>query len=217
LCDSIIRVDLTITPNSYKTLDVNVCRRWRVPSRKYFITKSGTYKDTIMNLAGCDSILTINASVTQFDYSVDQKPDTLFALGLADNYRWLDCDANKAPIAGETNSFMKIIRDGRFAVELSNSDGCKDTSACISVKKNSIYNLKHTPMNISIYPNPATHELNFSGIEGSFDFQILNVVGQQMLAGQGNMSSIQIDLLPGMYFIAVSQNGQSSVLRFNVE
>ncbi len=217
LCDSIIRVDLTITPNSYKTLDVNVCRRWRAPSRKYFITKSGTYKDTIMNQAGCDSILTINATVTQFDYSVDQRPDTLFALGFADNYRWLDCDANKAPIAGETNSFMKIIRDGRFAVELSNSDGCKDTSACISVKKNSIHNLKHTPMNISIYPNPATHELNFSGIEGSFDFQILNVVGQQMLAGRGNMSSIQIDLLPGMYFIAVSQNGQSSVLRFNVE
>jgi hypothetical protein len=155
--------------------------------------------------------------VTQFDYSVDQRSDTLFAVGSADNYRWLDCDANRSPIAGETNKFMQIIRDGRFAVELSNNDGCKDTSACISVKKNGTHNLKNTPMNISIYPNPATHELNFSGIEGSFDFQILNVVGQQMLAGQANLSSIQIDLSPGMYFIAVSQNGQSSVLRFNVE
>jgi len=217
LCDSIIRVDLTITPNTYNTLNVNVCRRWRVPSRKYFITKSGTYKDTIMNLEGCDSIITINATVTTFDYSVEQRPDTLFALGIADQYRWLDCEANKAHLSGETNRFLNITRDGRFAVELSNNDGCKDTSACITVKKNSIQNLNNTPMNISVYPNPATHELNFSGLEGSFDFQILNVVGQQMIAGQANLSNIQIDLSPGMYFIAVSQNGQSSVLRFNVE
>ena len=217
LCDSIIRVDLTITPNSYKTLDVNVCRRWRAPSRKYFITKSGTYKDTIMNAEGCDSILTINATVTQFDYSVEQRPDTLIALGLADNYKWLDCDANRAPIPGENNAFMKITRDGRFAVELSNNDGCKDTSACLIVKKNSQESFNKNLLNISVYPNPATHELNFSGIEGSFDFQILNVVGQQMLSGTSNQGNIQFDLSPGMYFIAVSQNGQSSVMRFNVE
>jgi hypothetical protein len=217
LCDSIIRVDLTITPNSYKTLDVNVCRRWRAPSRKYFITKSGTYRDTIMNLEGCDSIITINATVTQFDYSVEQRPDTLVALGLADNYKWLDCDANRAPIPGENNAFMKITRDGRFAVELSNNDGCKDTSACLIVKKNSQESFNKNLLNISVYPNPATHELNFSGIEGSFDFQILNVVGQQMLSGTSNQGNIQFELSPGMYFIAVSQNGQSSVIRFNVE
>jgi hypothetical protein len=217
LCDSIIRVDLTITPNSYKTLDVNVCRRWRVPSRKYFITKSGTYRDTIMNFEGCDSIITINATVTQFDYSVEQRPDTLVALGLADNYKWLDCDANRAPIPGENNAFMKITRDGRFAVELSNNDGCKDTSACLIVKKNSQESFNKNLLNISVYPNPATHELNFSGIEGSFDFQILNVVGQQMLSGTSNQGNIQFELSPGMYFIAVSQNGQSSVMRFNVE
>jgi hypothetical protein len=217
LCDSIIRVDLTITPNSYKTLDINVCRRWRAPSRKYFITKSGTYRDTIMNLEGCDSIITINATVTQFDYSVEQRPDTLIALGLADNYKWLDCDANRTPIPGENNAFMKITRDGRFAVELSNNDGCKDTSACLIVKKNSQESFNKNLLNISVYPNPATHELNFSGIEGSFDFQILNVVGQQMLSGTSNQGNIQFDLSPGMYFIAVSQNGQSSVMRFNVE
>ncbi len=217
LCDSIIRVDLTITPNSYKTLNVDVCKRWRVPSRKYFITKSGTYHDTIMNLEGCDSIITINAIVTQFDYSVEQRPDTLVALGLADNYKWLDCDANRAPIPGENNAFMKITRDGRFAVELSNNDGCKDTSACLTVKKNSRESFNKNLLNISVYPNPATHELNFSGIEGSFDFQILNVVGQQMLSGTSNQGNIQFELSPGMYFIAVSQNGQSSVMRFNVE
>ena len=215
LCDSIIRVDLTITPNSYKTLDVNVCRRWRVPSRKYYITKSGTYLDTIMNVEGCDSILTINATVTQFDYSVDQRPDTLLALGIADKYQWLDCDANRAPLAGENNAYMKITRDGRFAVELSNNDGCKDTSACLIVKKNSRFTQNR--LNISVYPNPATHELNLSGIEGSFDYQILNVIGQQMTLGKANIGNIQFQLSPGMYFIAVSQNGQSSVLRFNVE
>jgi hypothetical protein len=170
-----------------------------------------------MNVEGCDSILTINATVTQFDYSVDQRPDTLLALGVADKYQWLDCDANRSPLAGENNAYLKITRDGRFAVELSNNDGCKDTSACLIVKKNSRENLNKNRLNISVYPNPASHELNFSGIEGSFDFQILNVVGQQVLSGTANLGNIQFQLTPGMYFIAVSQNGQSSVLRFNVE
>ncbi|WP_300661009.1 MopE-related protein, partial [Fluviicola sp.] len=63
-CDSILTINLTIKHNTTNTLNVSWCGTYQVPSGHESYTTSGVYHDTIPNTAGCDSILTINLTIT---------------------------------------------------------------------------------------------------------------------------------------------------------
>lgn len=48
--------------DSYSTISVNQCESYTSPSGKTFIS-SGTFMDTISNMGGCDSIITIHLTL----------------------------------------------------------------------------------------------------------------------------------------------------------
>lgn len=64
LCDSIITINLTIKNNTTATISPTACGSYTVPSTDETYMTSGTYMDTIPNAAGCDSIITINLTIT---------------------------------------------------------------------------------------------------------------------------------------------------------
>lgn len=51
------------TCNTSSTQNVSACGQYVSPSGSYTYTASGTYKDTIPNIAGCDSIITLNVTI----------------------------------------------------------------------------------------------------------------------------------------------------------
>ena len=58
-CDSLITMFVTIlTPTNY-TLNAKGCKSYTSPSGKYTVTQSSIFYDTIVNDAGCDSIIKI--------------------------------------------------------------------------------------------------------------------------------------------------------------
>ncbi len=62
-CDSIIIINLTVKESTFDTLNALDCYTYTSPSGNYVWTTSGIYQDTIMNVAACDSIITINLTV----------------------------------------------------------------------------------------------------------------------------------------------------------
>ncbi len=60
-CDSFIVINLKVRKTSYSNQEKKFCSPFRVPSRKYYITSPGVYYDTLLNAAGCDSIIKITA------------------------------------------------------------------------------------------------------------------------------------------------------------
>lgn len=64
-CDSVLKVKVKILEGSSNEISVAECYKFKSPSGKYTYTKPGSYYDTLVNAAGCDSIIKINFSIIQ--------------------------------------------------------------------------------------------------------------------------------------------------------
>lgn len=62
-CDSILKLHLTVNPKSYFQQNISICNGDFYPIGNSKYTQSGTYKDTLSNNLGCDSIVTTFLSV----------------------------------------------------------------------------------------------------------------------------------------------------------
>ena len=62
-CDSVITVNLNVSYSTSSTINVAVCNSYTSPSGANTWTSSGSYMDTIPNLAGCDSVITVNLTI----------------------------------------------------------------------------------------------------------------------------------------------------------
>ena len=67
-CDSIIYLNLTINYSNSETVAIASCYSYESPSGNYTWTTAGTYQDTILSNAGCDSIITINLTIDTTTY-----------------------------------------------------------------------------------------------------------------------------------------------------
>ncbi len=62
----------TLCKNTRETITRTACYSYISPSKKYTYTKSDTYYDTIPNVNGCDSIITINLTINQTRATIDE-------------------------------------------------------------------------------------------------------------------------------------------------
>jgi hypothetical protein len=67
-CDSILTIDLEILKISFSQHTAITCGQHISPSGKYTWTSSGTYYDTLVNDAGCDSILMLKLTFRPYAY-----------------------------------------------------------------------------------------------------------------------------------------------------
>ena len=92
--------------------------------------------------------------------NITQNSTTLTAHQNGATYQWIDCISNFA-IAGATNQSYTATANGNYAVVITNTNGCSDTSACIAIttvgiNENNLQNV------ISISPNPVKDFLNIN-------------------------------------------------------
>ena len=64
MCDSVITINLTVNQHSASTIDASICAgsMYLSPAGNMYDT-TGVYIDTIPNMAGCDSVITINLNL----------------------------------------------------------------------------------------------------------------------------------------------------------
>ena len=109
--------------------------------------------DTIQNMAGCDSIITLDLTINQADASVTQSGNTLTANAVGASYRWLDCDDNFSAISGESSMQFIPMASGNYSAEVT-ENGCVDTSDCINI---TVVGLGENQLDheFEVYPNPV--------------------------------------------------------------
>lgn len=102
---------------------------------------------------GCDSIVTLDLTITSINDNVSQSGTTLTAQSQPDaTYQWLDCNNANAPIDGATGNTFEATVDGSYAVKITKGD-CEKESTCYDIVGIGLE--EAFLQGISLYPNPA--------------------------------------------------------------
>ena len=103
-------------------------------------TISGLYTVVGADSNGCtdsdDVMVNINQTPTATNTAMD--PVTLVATPSGQSYQWIDCATGLA-VADATSDTLIALINGNYAVVVSSSNGCSDTSNCITVDQVGLY------------------------------------------------------------------------------
>ncbi|MES2395953.1 MAG: T9SS type A sorting domain-containing protein, partial [Bacteroidota bacterium] len=117
---------------------------------------------------------------------------------------------NGVPIPGATFQTLEITQDGVYSVIAKNSFGCIRESSPNYLQYTSPAGMEEMALlnAVSIYPNPATDELNFSVNEKmmGYHYQLTDCIGRTLQQGLVNETLIKLtlsDYEKGMYFLTI--------------
>lgn len=207
-CDSVITLNLTINYSNTSEIEVTACNTYTVPSGDETYTESGTYMDTIPNIAGCDSIMTIYLDVIEVDTSVTVNSPTLTSNAEDANYQWIDCETMQA-MPGDTNQSFTANNSGIYAVIVT-KEGCIDTSACYQIIV-AFETENDFGSNLTVFPNPTTGAIviDLGTTYSSIHTKILSlnglVIGNEEHKNSRQLN-IEIEGPAGFYFLEIIAN-----------
>ena len=173
---------------SAASITQSACGSYTLNGQTY--TQSGSYTQTILNAAGCDSVITLNLTVTTLTASVGLAGGTLTATPAGATYQWVDCNAGFVPVAGATSQVFSPTVSGSYAAVVV-SGPCTDTSACTSVV---VVGLEDNFQDIvALHPNPTDGLTVVTGLPAEGTYTLLDAQGRILRTGP-NAPDMTLDL-----------------------
>ncbi len=182
-----------------------------------YTSSNNTSTHTLINTAGCDSVVTLDLTINTVNNGITNSSPTLSANATGAVYQWLDCDNNFTIIPGETNQDFTATTSGNYAVKISQNN-CTDTSNCelisvIGVIENSF---KFSP---HIFPNPTSGQLNLEldNIQEQITINISSITGRLVSTKKyTSTKKIYFEIIEarGVYMVEIiSQDGNHAKLK----
>lgn len=144
-----------------------------------WLTQSGNYTDTITNQAGCDSVVTLRLTVTDFDTTVTVSHDTLFAPAGYENYKLFNCTTGDVISDGTANVLTAPI-GCCYALAMSNH-GCTDTSQCFEATAVVSGVQQVISCRLFLYPNMACNVVTIECPEPNGMVVVYDVSGKPVM------------------------------------
>ncbi|WP_294670258.1 T9SS type A sorting domain-containing protein [uncultured Fluviicola sp.] len=207
-CDSVITLNLTIG-GSTSTESVTVCDSYTWTQNGTTYTASGIYSDTLTDMNGCDSIFVLNLTVTGLPVvTATDNGDATITASTGSSYQWINCTTN-TPIAGATSQTFAVTANGTYAVIVTNSGVCSDTSDCVVIDNVGLEEFESASVQVS--PNPTENFVTISMTFNQAKLVMTDAQGKTVYTGeitngeQVNLASYE----DGVYFLSIeTENGK---------
>ena len=181
-----------------------------------FAAVSGEYFVVSTIPEGCFSssdTITVVVCDSLFTPSIFQSGGVLYTDTTSYSIQWYQ---GGILIPGATGQVLQNISDGDYFVQLTSYDGCVYVSNTITVDFTSI-NPSQIDLRFNLYPNPTKGEL-FLRFKAKKEFfvQVFDVMGRLVYQKKNkpnnktDLYELNLKSLPGVYFVALSSEGQSS-------
>jgi len=213
-CDYNHTLVLNIGQSTTESMDVTSCDSYTWSANGQTYITSGSYTEVLSNVDGCDSTVTLNLTINTVDNGVTDNGDLSITANDANaTYQWLDCDNNNAVIPGATSQTYIATANGNYAVEVT-SNGCTDTSDCVSIDIVGINDLNEINV-IQLFPNPtkSTATLVFEKQITSGTVEVSDASGRlinTVTLHDKNEVSMEISGDAGIYFIRINDESNNS-------
>ncbi|OFZ18181.1 MAG: hypothetical protein A3D92_22455 [Bacteroidetes bacterium RIFCSPHIGHO2_02_FULL_44_7] len=210
--DDIDVIGYTLCSATSGSLTATACNAYTSPSGNYTWTASGNYTDTLVNAAGCDSIVNVSLTINTVNSAVSQAGANLVAAaGASATYLWLDCLNGYAVIPGQTAATFTPTVNGIYAAQVT-QNGCVDTSACVAVGNIGID--EFTQQGCKLYPNPSTGSITIEQELNATRLMIYAMDGKEVYTCplSSSKQTLDLDLLSGMYIIHI-QIGEGALVQ----
>ncbi len=170
---------------------------------------AGDYFVTITDAAGC--VVTEEfgiALLNEVDVTVIEDAVSLTSNEEDAEYQWLVCPGF-IPIDGETNQIYFPEESGGYAVSVTSTDGCTDTSECVIFEFSNVEDFENSQL--SIYPNPTNGNVTVqtANIEPNATLNIVDMNGR-MVYTTALINKLQVinlsTLENGVYFVRIQSN-----------
>ena len=197
---------------------VNDCEFFTWTDGVTYYESNNTAKDTFITSDGCDSVVTLNLTITKVNADVIVVDELTLRAQAAESgttYQWLNC-ADLKPIPGETNATFTATSSGEYAVEVT-FNNCVKKSECFTISSKADINVLKSNYKIQLFPNPTSDKLILSleGIERA-DISLTDIHGKVILHKLGLFDKDFISLSnleSGIYFVKVKTSEFSKEIR----
>jgi hypothetical protein len=188
----------------------SICKGQTYVLGNFTHSQTGFYADTLQNINGCDSVISLQLTVDTVVAQIAQPtPDVLIATDTG-NILWVSCDTTQLIEWATSDTFVPTA-SGEYAAIIT-SGMCSDTTACFMAVVNSISVVSDNLLRV--LPNPADKYLYVEmGMQGSYEFQLLNGLGQIVDIRETRQVDIfdTEQLASGVYFIkAIDKNNATN-------
>lgn len=210
-CDSIVTLNLTITTPPVTGVDVQAsCGpfTWIDGNTYTFTTNAVTHTIPGGAANGCDSIVTLNLTVTDILNTTYLVGNTLSTNQNLADYQWVDCDNGNDPISGATNQSFTPTVSGNYAVEIT-LNGCTQLSPCTNVTISTSGIEEQTTAAFYMFPNPAKESVTINNLTIGSKLQLVDMTGKIVLESSVSASEMTLDLNTvnnGIYFVHIHNN-----------
>ena len=197
-CDSVVTLDLTINASNTGTDIQAACDSYTWIDGNTYIADNNSAIHTLSNMAGCDSVVTLDLTIDTLTTNIVAAGNALVAQPPGGSYQWLDCDNGYAAIAGETDQLYTPTSTGSYAAAVT-LGACTDTTHCELVTVIGLEENKKCELRL--YPNPTTGILTIEGTEGIAS--IYDIYGRLVLTANTHTLDIS-NAAMGIYFVWVT-------------
>ena len=176
------------------------------------LTSSGIYVDTLQSINGCDSVATLDLTVSDLLFSIDTSQQNLVANVLAELlpyiYEWS---------TGDTGDFITPSVNGQYWLIVYDADLCSGDTVFFDVTYLPNVGIVDNgqPMIINVYPNPTFGNITIDLVKQQSELQVTlyDMYGKLVYLNNYQDSKLiefSFDAPPGIYYLDLKSGVSTS-------